>query len=47
MRIFSDIGSVRLPSRSQATESFAGQVVRVSGWGKSSDGKQNFYFLAI
>jgi Trypsin len=36
-----DIGSVRLPSRSQATESFAGQMARVSGWGKSSDGKSN------
>ena len=35
------IGPVRLPSRSQAGETFTGERVRVSGWGRTSDCKLN------
>jgi len=31
------IGSVRLPSFSQVGETFNGERVRVSGWGRTSD----------
>ncbi|XP_059486759.1 brachyurin-like [Neocloeon triangulifer] len=32
-----NIASVRVPSRSQASDQFVGTVARVSGWGKPSD----------
>jgi hypothetical protein len=34
-----DIATIRLPSRSQASDAFVGNSATASGWGKSSDGK--------
>jgi hypothetical protein len=42
-QLIADIAAVRLPSRSQASDAFAGTKARVSGWGKPSDCKSLFY----
>jgi hypothetical protein len=46
MKFTGYIGAVRLPSRFELSNTYAGETLRVSGWGRISDSEYDYVILS-